>query len=237
MDLDRLKARAAEIAEKETKEWLGRTQAVRDGCTSGRSKTLPNGVVSNFQAGDPYPVYLEHGKGSTVTDVDGNDYTDFHGGFGVNVVGHAHPKIVEAIKKAADDAIHFAVTTETTVALAEEICERFQCEQMRFVNSGTEATMDAIRVARAATGRDKIIKMEGSLPRPPRLGAVLGRARGRRARPAAHRRRERQALVHHAADLQGRAAGAVGHRRSSCRSTTPRPSRRPSPTTRARSRR
>ena len=87
---------------------------------------------------------------------------DFHGGFGVNVVGHAHPKIVEAIRKVADQGIHFAVTTETTVALAEEICSRFQLEQMRFVNSGTEATMDAIRVARAATGRDKIVKMEGS---------------------------------------------------------------------------
>ena len=161
MDLDRLKARAAEIAEKETKEWLGRTQA-SERLYQRAIKTLPNGVVSNFQAGDPYPVYLKHGKGSTVTDVDDNVYTDFHGGFGVNVVGHAHPKIVEAIKKAADDAIHFAVTTETTVALAEEICGRFQCEQMRFVNSGTEATMDAIRVARAATGRDKIIKMEGS---------------------------------------------------------------------------
>jgi glutamate-1-semialdehyde 2,1-aminomutase len=161
VDLDRLKARAAEIADTETKVWLTRTTA-SEKLYQRATKTLPNGVVSNFQAGDPYPVYLAHGKGSTVTDVDGTTYTDFHGGFGVNVVGHAHPKIVEAIKKAADDAIHFAVTTETTVALAEEICERFQCDQMRFVNSGTEATMDAIRVARAATGRDKIVKMEGS---------------------------------------------------------------------------
>ena len=119
-------------------------------------------MASNFQAGDPYPVYLKRGSGSHVWDVDGTEYTDFHGGFGVNVVGHAHPKIVEAIRKVADQGIHFAVTTETTVALAEEICSRFQLEQMRFVNSGTEATMDAIRVARAATGRDKIIKMEGS---------------------------------------------------------------------------
>jgi glutamate-1-semialdehyde 2,1-aminomutase len=161
VDLDRLKARAAEIAEKETKDWLARTQA-SEKLYQRATKSLPGGVVSNFQVGDPYPVYLAHGKGSTVTDVDGNTYTDFHGGFGVNVVGHAHPKIVEAIKGAADDAIHFAVTTETTVALAEEICSRFQVDQMRFVNSGTEATMDAIRVARAATGRDKIVKMEGS---------------------------------------------------------------------------
>jgi glutamate-1-semialdehyde 2,1-aminomutase len=161
VDLERVKARAAEIAEEEGKELLARTTA-SERLFRRALKSLPNGVVSNFQAADPYPVYLRHGKGATVTDVDDNVYRDFHGGFGVNVVGHAHPKIVEAIRIAAEDAIHFAVTTEKTVALAEEICARFQCEQMRFVNSGTEATMDAIRVARAATGRDKIVKMEGS---------------------------------------------------------------------------
>src|SRR5580765_822848 len=160
-DLDRLKARAAEIAERETKILLDRTPGSK-ALHERALKSLPAGVASNFQAGDPYPIYLKRGSGSRVWDVDGTEYTDFHGGFGVNVVGHAHPKIVEAIRKVADQGIHFAVTTETTVALAEEICSRFQLEQMRFVNSGTEATMDAIRVARAATGRDKIIKMEGS---------------------------------------------------------------------------
>ena len=162
MDLERLKARAAEIADRETAD----APLPHDGASKAlyerAVKSLPNGVSSNFQAGDPYPVYLERGKGSSVWDVDGTEYKDFHGGFGVNVVGHAHPKIVEALRKAAENAIHFAVTTPDTVALAEAICERFQLEQMRFVNSGTEATMDAIRVARAATGRDKIIKMEGS---------------------------------------------------------------------------
>ncbi len=161
MDIERLKARSAEIAGAETTRWLSRTTASKD-MYERAIRSLPGGVVSNFQVGDPYPVYLKHGKGATVTDVDDNLYTDFHGGFGVNVVGHAHPKITEAIKKAAEDAIHFAVTTPDTVALAEAICERFNAEQIRFVNSGTEATMDAIRVARAATGRDKIIKMEGS---------------------------------------------------------------------------
>ena len=161
MDLERLKARAAEIADRESKILLDRTSDSK-ALYERALKSLPSGVSSNFQAGEPYPVYLQKAKGSTVWDVDGSDYTDFHGGFGVNVVGHAHPKIVEAIRKVADQGIHFAVTTESTVALAEEICKRFQLEQMRFVNSGTEATMDAIRVARAATGRDKIIKMEGS---------------------------------------------------------------------------
>jgi glutamate-1-semialdehyde 2,1-aminomutase len=160
-DVERLKARAAEIAEREGARLLDRTPG-SESLHQRAIRSLPNGVASNFQAGDPYPTYLRHGKGSKVWDVDGNEYIDFHGGFGVNVVGHAHPKIVEAIRAVADQGVHFAVTTETTVALAEAICERFQLEQMRFVNSGTEATMDAIRVARAATGRDVIVKMEGS---------------------------------------------------------------------------
>jgi glutamate-1-semialdehyde 2,1-aminomutase len=161
VDTERLKARANEIAGREAARLMERTSASKR-LFERASRSMPNGVASNFQAGDPYPVYLSRGSGSHVWDVDGTEYADFHGGFGVNVVGHAHPKIVEAIRKVADQGIHFAVTTESTVALAEAICERFELEQMRFVNSGTEATMDAIRVARAATGRDRIIKMEGS---------------------------------------------------------------------------
>jgi glutamate-1-semialdehyde 2,1-aminomutase len=126
------------------------------------SRTLPLGVVSSFQKGDPYPIYLSHGRGSQVWDQDGQQYTDFHGGFGAMVVGHAHPRIVEAIAEAAGRGTHFAVTTEEAVAWGEEICRRFRLEMLRFANSGTEATMDAIRVARAATGRDVICKIEGS---------------------------------------------------------------------------
>jgi glutamate-1-semialdehyde 2,1-aminomutase len=161
VDQERLNARAAEIADRETKTLLDRTPASA-ALFERAVKSLPAGVTSNFQGNDPYPVYLRRGKGPKVWDVDGTEYTDFHGGFGVNVVGHAHPKIVEAIKRAAEGAIHFAVTTEATISLAEEICRRFQVDRMRFVNSGTEATMDAVRVARAATGRDRIVKMEGS---------------------------------------------------------------------------
>ena len=161
MDVDRLNARAAEIAERETKVLLDRTPGSA-ALFERAVKVLPAGVSSNFQGNDPYPVYLKRGKGSRVWDVDDTEYTDFHGGFGVNVVGHANPKIVEALKTAAENAVHFAVTTEATVALAEELCKRFQVDRVRFVNSGTEATMDAIRVARAATGKDRVVKMEGS---------------------------------------------------------------------------
>ena len=123
---------------------------------------MPMGVGSSFQAWDPYPVYLREGRGSGVVDVDGNEYLDFHNGFGCMVVGHAHPKVTEAIERAARTGTHFAAPTEPTVHFAEVLCDRFGCDEVRFANSGTEATMSAIRVARAATGREHIVKIEGS---------------------------------------------------------------------------
>jgi glutamate-1-semialdehyde 2,1-aminomutase len=158
---ERIGPRAREIAAREQERLLERTPSSAK-LFDRAVRSLPMGVASTFQAADPYPVYLERGAGPRVWDVDANEYVDFHSGFGVNVVGHAHPKIVEAITTAASSGTHFAVSTEVTVALAEAICERFQLDQLRFVNSGTEATMDAIRVARAATGRDTILKVEGS---------------------------------------------------------------------------
>jgi glutamate-1-semialdehyde 2,1-aminomutase len=161
IDTERITAKARQIAQQEQARLLESTPASAS-LFSRAARTMPLGVASSFQANDPYPIYLARGLGSRVWDVDGNEYRDFHSGFGVNVVGHAHPRIVEAITRAAGMGTHFAVTTEGTVALAEEICRRFGLERMRFVNSGTEATMDAIRVARAATGRDTILKIEGS---------------------------------------------------------------------------
>ena len=120
------------------------------------------GVGSSFQVGEPYPLYIREGKGSRIFDVDGNEYVDFHNGFGCMLVGHAHPKVAEAIARAARTGTHFAAPTAATVELAEVLCERFRVEQVRFCNSGTEATMHAIRVARAATGREDIVKIEGS---------------------------------------------------------------------------
>jgi glutamate-1-semialdehyde 2,1-aminomutase len=125
-------------------------------------ESLPLGVASSFQTNDPYPLYLIGGKGSHVTDVDGHEYIDYHNGFGCMAVGHAHPKIREAIEKAAATGTHFAATTETGVVLAEEIKRRFRLDKIRFTNSGTESTMDAIRCARAATGKDVLLKIEGS---------------------------------------------------------------------------
>jgi glutamate-1-semialdehyde 2,1-aminomutase len=161
VDTERMTARARQIGSREGKRLLDRTRGSA-ALFERAARVLPMGVSSNFQAGDPYPIYLARGQGSNVWDVDGNEYVDFHSGFGVNVVGHAHPKIVEALSDQVRNGIHFAVTTEVTVALAEEICRRFNLERVRLVNSGTEATMDAIRVARAATGREIVLKIEGS---------------------------------------------------------------------------
>jgi len=161
VDLERTLARAAEIEKEERERMLERTRASAQLFERAQA-TMPLGVASSFQAGDPYPIYLQRGQGSHVWDIDGNEYVDYHNGFGTMVVGHAHPKIQEALARAAAEGTHFAVTSETTVALAEELCRRFGAERVRFSNSGTEATMDALRVARAATGRERLVKIEGS---------------------------------------------------------------------------
>jgi glutamate-1-semialdehyde 2,1-aminomutase len=157
----RLLARAQEIGQSEMATLLARTPGSA-ALYERALRTLPFGVVSSFQKMQPYPIYLSRGKGSHVWDQDGTEYLDFHCGFGAMVVGHAHPRIVEAIAEASSRGTHFAVTTESAVRYGEEICRRFGLEMVRFANSGTEATMDAIRVARAATGRDIVCKIEGS---------------------------------------------------------------------------
>jgi glutamate-1-semialdehyde 2,1-aminomutase len=124
--------------------------------------SLPFGVASSFQAGDPYPIYMVSGEGSHITDVDANTYVDYHNGFGAMAVGHAHPKVRAAIERAAKSGTHFAATTEDDILLAEELNRRFGMEKMRFVNSGSEATMDAVRLARAGSGKDVLLKIEGS---------------------------------------------------------------------------
>ena len=156
-----LNEKAKEIAYSEGRRMLDRTRGSKE-LYERALKSLPLGVGSSFQAGDPYPIYVRGGKGAKVWDVDDNEYVDTHGGFGANLVGHAHPKVVEAITRAANHGTHFAAPTEDTVLFAEELCRRFRLDQVRFANSGTEATMTAVRVARAATGRDDIVKIEGS---------------------------------------------------------------------------
>ena len=125
-------------------------------------KSLSGGVASSYQLRDPWPIYLVSGEGPMVTDVDGNRYWDFHNGFGSMVQGHANPAIVKALRERTELGTHFAAVTEDTIVVAENLAERFGLERWRFVNSGSEATMDAIRIARALTGRETIMKIFGS---------------------------------------------------------------------------
>jgi glutamate-1-semialdehyde 2,1-aminomutase len=122
---------------------------------------LAGGVTSSWQITAPQPVWLSHGRGSKVYDVDGNSYVDLHGGYGAALAGHAHPAIKAAIQKQAALGTHFAQPTRDALAVAEELAHRFGLPRWRFANSGTEATMDAVHLMRSITGRDLIIKVEG----------------------------------------------------------------------------
>lgn len=125
-------------------------------------QVLPGGVASSFQVHSPHPIYIVDGHGSQIVDLDGNQYTDFHNGFGVMVVGHAHPKIAQAISEVAGKGTHFAAPNQSAVRVARELARRFRLPKVRFSNSGTEATLDAVRLGRAFTGKEGLVKIEGS---------------------------------------------------------------------------
>src|SRR5215211_1144253 len=155
------RGRVAELTEREQKKLDART--TRSGEMYKRARrSLSGGVASSYQIRDPWPIYLERGHGSKVWDVDGTEMVDFHNGFGSMVQGHANPAIVEAVQRQVARGTHFAAPVEDAIVVSEELVRRFGLPQWRYVNSGSEATMDAIRIARAFTGRDTIVKIFGS---------------------------------------------------------------------------
>jgi glutamate-1-semialdehyde 2,1-aminomutase len=128
---------------------------------------MPGGVNSPVRAmraiGRDHPIFIERGNGCELVDADGNRYVDWVGSWGALILGHAHPGVVEAVRRAAGRGTGYGAPTEVEVELAAEICERFgSVEMVRMVNSGTEASMSAVRLARAATGRDKVVKFAGA---------------------------------------------------------------------------
>ncbi len=129
-------------------------------------RVLPGGVNSPVRAMRSIgrdPIFIASGKGATITDVDGNEYIDWVSSWGPLILGHAHPKVVEAVTSAAAQGTTFGAPTAGEVQLAEEVAERIpSVEMMRMTSSGTEATMSALRLARAVTGREKIIKFAGA---------------------------------------------------------------------------
>jgi len=154
------RARVAEIGQREEAEYRRRTP--KSAALFERAhEALPLGVASSFQAYEPYPLFMTDARGSRIWDADGNEYVDFDMAFGVLAAGHSHPILAEALQRRVANGTCYTFPVEDGVALAEEIKARFDADLVRFSNSGTEATMDAIRVARGYTGREKIVKFEG----------------------------------------------------------------------------
>ena len=126
---------------------------------------IPGGVnspVRAFKSVGRNPLFLSRANGCRIWDVDGNEYIDYVGSWGPMILGHAHPRVLDAIKKAADSGTSLGASTELEVKMAEMICHLMpSVEMVRMVNSGTEATMSALRLARAHTGREKFIKFDG----------------------------------------------------------------------------
>ncbi len=159
VELDRERIR--ELTERERARLEERTPT--SGAMYARAReSLSGGVASSYQLGEPWPIYMTHGEGPVVYDVDGNRMWDFHNGFGSMVQGHAHPALIKAVNERMPLGTHFAAVTEDAVVVAEELKRRWGLDRWRLVNSGSEATMDAIRIARGLTGRETIMKIFGS---------------------------------------------------------------------------
>ncbi|MCD6727532.1 MAG: aspartate aminotransferase family protein [Solirubrobacteraceae bacterium] len=157
--LDR--TRIAELTARESERLDARTQRSKETFEKARVH-LSGGVASSYQLRDPWPIYMDRGDGPRVWDVDGNEMFDFHNGFGSMVQGHAHPAIGRAVHERYALGTHFAVPTEDAIVVGNDLAARWGLPKWRYTNSGSESTMDAIRIARAHTGRDTVMKIFGS---------------------------------------------------------------------------
>jgi len=123
---------------------------------------LPGGSTRSTTDSHPYPIYMDRGRGCVLTDVDGNEYIDFMNNYTVLILGHAHPKVNQAISEQTKKGVLLGAPSQNQYELAQIICERVDSvDRVRFCNTGTEAVMYALRAARAVTGRSKVVKMEG----------------------------------------------------------------------------
>ena len=132
---------------------------------SDAKRFIPGGVnspVRSFSGVGGTPVFIDHASGAYIFDSSGNRYIDYVGSWGPMILGHAHPKVIAAVKSAAEKGLSFGAPTEIETRMAQRVCELIpSIDLIRMVSSGTEATMSAIRLARGYTGRDKIVKFEG----------------------------------------------------------------------------
>jgi len=146
--------------EREIKIYERRTPRSRE-AHQKTAQRVPLGVASNYRYYPPYPISAKEGHGGRIQDVDGNEYIDHNLCYGALMAGHCHPAVMKAVRERLETGTLFGMPHSMELELAEEICARFPVEMVRFGNSGSEVTMHSLRLARAATGRSKIIKMEG----------------------------------------------------------------------------
>ncbi len=153
-------ATAREISRRELVRYVLRTtQSER--AMARAERVLPLGVASSFQFYEPHPLVMRAASGAHMQDVDGYDYVDFTLGYGALFTGHSHPALCRSLTDQLSRGTLFVSPCEDTASVAEMLAARFGLPQWRFTNSGTEATMDAIRVARGVTGRSRVVKVEG----------------------------------------------------------------------------
>ena len=126
---------------------------------------IPKGVNSPVRAFGQVggtPIFMDRGEGAYIYDVDGNKYVDYCQSWGASIMGHAHPHVVDAVKKQAEKGTSFGIPTEVEIELADLVVNNFKkIDMVRFVSSGTEAVMSAVRLARGYTGKDGVVKFEG----------------------------------------------------------------------------
>jgi glutamate-1-semialdehyde 2,1-aminomutase len=151
---------AKTITERELATYAARTPRSQ-AATDRARRVMPAGVPSSFQAYDPWPVVVKHAGGSRMIDVDDNEYVDYDMGFGALFAGHMHPAVRAAVEAQLDAGSLYVTPCELNAEVGEILADRYGFPLWRPTNSGTEATMDAIRLARGATGRDRIVKVEG----------------------------------------------------------------------------
>ncbi len=157
---DELVAKAKDITAREMALYSERTRHSQTATERAR-KVLPAGVPSSFQAYDPWPVVVKHASGSTMIDVDDNVYVDYDMGFGALFAGHMNPAVHRAVSEQLEHGTLYVTPCELDADVGELLAERYGLPMWRPTNSGTEATMDAIRLARGVTGREKLVKVEG----------------------------------------------------------------------------
>ena len=153
-------AEIREEAARQVETWTAKTQGSRRAWESAR-ENVPGGVASNFRFMDPWPMFAARGRGSRLFDIDGNEYVDFMLNMGSQFVGHAHPAVVRALGEQAERGTLFCMPHLGEQEVARQLAARFGLKQWRYVNSGTEATMTALRIARGYTGKKYIVKFEG----------------------------------------------------------------------------